>query len=209
MEGRFCLKRPHRRYVFYYIEGNYVLLFAKNWFNFFFFSPLNLGLSVCVLERGRGRWLVVGLIYYYGRFYKHLILFGKERFFCGLGSLIWAELFNKINTIHDKATCLKYILVSGNFLQNEILSIFKLIPFLVILFEDVLDLAWSPHDAWLATCSVDNTVRIWNALKFPGNSYMQTHFKKYSTNIGPHKCLLGCLWHKFLHCIVRFFLSKM
>ncbi|XP_071448770.1 protein HIRA isoform X2 [Hetaerina americana] len=29
---------------------------------------------------------------------------------------------------------------------------------------DVLDLAWSPHDAWLATCSVDNTVIIWNAL---------------------------------------------
>ncbi|XP_046386509.1 protein HIRA isoform X2 [Ischnura elegans] len=29
---------------------------------------------------------------------------------------------------------------------------------------DVLDLAWSPHDAWLATCSVDNTVIIWNAV---------------------------------------------
>ncbi|KAG8234852.1 hypothetical protein J437_LFUL014701 [Ladona fulva] len=32
---------------------------------------------------------------------------------------------------------------------------------------DVLDLAWSPHDAWLATCSVDNTVIIWNALNLP------------------------------------------
>ncbi|XP_064613383.1 LOW QUALITY PROTEIN: protein HIRA-like [Liolophura sinensis] len=32
---------------------------------------------------------------------------------------------------------------------------------------DVLDLAWSAHDAWLATCSVDNTVVVWNALKFP------------------------------------------
>ncbi|XP_029648641.1 protein HIRA [Octopus sinensis] len=32
---------------------------------------------------------------------------------------------------------------------------------------DVLDLAWSPHDAWLATCSVDNTVVVWNAVKFP------------------------------------------
>ncbi|BFZ18214.1 hypothetical protein BsWGS_21253 [Bradybaena similaris] len=32
---------------------------------------------------------------------------------------------------------------------------------------DVLDLAWSPQDVWLATCSVDNTVVIWNALKFP------------------------------------------
>lgn len=33
---------------------------------------------------------------------------------------------------------------------------------------DVLDMAWSPHDAWLATCSVDNTVIVWNALKMPG-----------------------------------------
>ncbi|XP_059118424.1 protein HIRA-like [Peromyscus eremicus] len=32
---------------------------------------------------------------------------------------------------------------------------------------DVLDVAWSPHDAWLASCSVDNTVVIWNAVKFP------------------------------------------
>nr|XP_042134034.1 protein HIRA-like [Peromyscus maniculatus bairdii] len=32
---------------------------------------------------------------------------------------------------------------------------------------DVMDVAWSPHDAWLASCSVDNTVVIWNAAKFP------------------------------------------
>ncbi|KAL8566416.1 hypothetical protein ACOMHN_011994 [Nucella lapillus] len=32
---------------------------------------------------------------------------------------------------------------------------------------DVLDLAWSPHDVWLASCSVDNTIVVWNALKFP------------------------------------------
>ncbi|XP_041977561.1 protein HIRA homolog [Aricia agestis] len=32
---------------------------------------------------------------------------------------------------------------------------------------DVLDLAWSPLDKWLASCSVDNTVIIWNAEKFP------------------------------------------
>ncbi|XP_005111056.1 protein HIRA isoform X3 [Aplysia californica] len=32
---------------------------------------------------------------------------------------------------------------------------------------DVLDLNWSPQDIWLATCSVDNTIIIWNALKFP------------------------------------------
>lgn len=32
---------------------------------------------------------------------------------------------------------------------------------------DVLDLAWSPNDDYLATCSVDNTIIIWNAHKFP------------------------------------------
>ncbi|CAG4912875.1 unnamed protein product [Colias eurytheme] len=32
---------------------------------------------------------------------------------------------------------------------------------------DVLDLAWSPLDKWLASCSVDNSVIIWNAAKFP------------------------------------------
>ncbi|XP_078600353.1 protein HIRA-like isoform X2 [Branchiostoma floridae x Branchiostoma japonicum] len=32
---------------------------------------------------------------------------------------------------------------------------------------DILDLAWSPQDAWLATCSIDNTIIVWNAQKFP------------------------------------------
>ncbi|GJQ84164.1 hypothetical protein Trydic_g2841 [Trypoxylus dichotomus] len=32
---------------------------------------------------------------------------------------------------------------------------------------DVLDLAWAPHDGWLASGSVDNTIIIWNAHKFP------------------------------------------
>lgn len=32
---------------------------------------------------------------------------------------------------------------------------------------DVLDLAWAPHDGWLASASVDNTIIIWNANKFP------------------------------------------
>uniref|UniRef100_A0A023F2Z3 Protein HIRA n=2 Tax=Triatoma infestans TaxID=30076 RepID=A0A023F2Z3_TRIIF len=32
---------------------------------------------------------------------------------------------------------------------------------------DVLDIAWSPGDIWLATCSVDNTVIIWRADNFP------------------------------------------
>ncbi|XP_061383156.1 protein HIRA homolog [Danaus plexippus] len=32
---------------------------------------------------------------------------------------------------------------------------------------DILDLAWSPSDKWLASCSVDNSIIIWNAEKFP------------------------------------------
>lgn len=37
-----------------------------------------------------------------------------------------------------------------------------------MVFTDVLDLSWSPQDKYLATCSVDNTILIWNAQKFPG-----------------------------------------
>lgn len=32
---------------------------------------------------------------------------------------------------------------------------------------DILDLAWSPGDSYLASCSVDNSIIIWNAQKFP------------------------------------------
>uniref|UniRef100_T1ING8 Protein HIRA n=1 Tax=Strigamia maritima TaxID=126957 RepID=T1ING8_STRMM len=32
---------------------------------------------------------------------------------------------------------------------------------------DILDLAWSPHDVWLASCSVDNSLIVWNAINFP------------------------------------------
>lgn len=32
---------------------------------------------------------------------------------------------------------------------------------------DILDLAWSPRDSYLASCSVDNSIIIWNAQKFP------------------------------------------
>lgn len=32
---------------------------------------------------------------------------------------------------------------------------------------DVLDLAWSPNDSWLASCSIDNTIIVWNADNFP------------------------------------------
>ena len=35
-------------------------------------------------------------------------------------------------------------------------------------FSDILDIAWSPDDRFLASGSVDNTVNIWNADKFPG-----------------------------------------
>ena len=32
---------------------------------------------------------------------------------------------------------------------------------------DVLDLAWAPNDALLATASVDNTVIVWNGERLP------------------------------------------
>lgn len=32
---------------------------------------------------------------------------------------------------------------------------------------DVLDLAWSPQDRWLASCSVDNSIIVWDAQSFP------------------------------------------
>ena len=32
---------------------------------------------------------------------------------------------------------------------------------------DVLDLGWSPDDQYLASSSVDNTIRIWNMLNMP------------------------------------------
>ncbi|KAM7348901.1 histone cell cycle regulator-like protein [Cochliomyia hominivorax] len=32
---------------------------------------------------------------------------------------------------------------------------------------DVLDLAWSPQDRWLASCSIDNTIIVWDAQNFP------------------------------------------
>ncbi len=47
-------------------------------------------------------------------------------------------------------------------------------------FSDVLDLAWSPDDRFLASGSVDNTVHMWNAEKFPGKLLPNSSF-----------CLLG------------------
>lgn len=37
---------------------------------------------------------------------------------------------------------------------------------------DVLDLAWSPDDSFLASGSVDNTITIWNAQRFPGLDFL-------------------------------------
>ena len=39
---------------------------------------------------------------------------------------------------------------------------------------DVLDLAWSQGDIWLASCSVDNLIIIWNGQRFPGNNNKHT-----------------------------------
>lgn len=37
---------------------------------------------------------------------------------------------------------------------------------------DVLDIAWSPQDVWIATASVDNTIIVWDATKLPGILYL-------------------------------------
>ena len=34
--------------------------------------------------------------------------------------------------------------------------------------NDVLDLSWAPHDSWLASCSVDNSIIVWNMENMPG-----------------------------------------
>lgn len=41
-----------------------------------------------------------------------------------------------------------------------------------------MDVAWSPHDVWLASCSVDNTIVIWNARKFPGRGLQNQNLVK-------------------------------
>ena len=35
---------------------------------------------------------------------------------------------------------------------------------------DILDVAWSPGDVWLASASIDNNVIIWNTAKWPGGA---------------------------------------
>lgn len=71
---------------------------------------------------------------------------------------------------------------------------------------DVLDLAWAPHDGWLASGSVDNTVIIWNAHKFPEkisvlkghtamvkvrHSYMSYVNSSINNNVDSLGCYLG------------------
>lgn len=39
---------------------------------------------------------------------------------------------------------------------------------------DVLDLAWSPEDTYLATCSIDNTVKVWDTQNLPRTELVRT-----------------------------------
>ena len=55
---------------------------------------------------------------------------------------------------------------------TNIISPFQFTVHLILLvFSDVLDLAWSSNDCWLASCSVDNCIVVWNAEKFPGDFF--------------------------------------
>jgi len=42
------------------------------------------------------------------------------------------------------------------------------VPYRCAVYVDVLSISWSPDSTYLASCSIDNTVIVWNALKFPG-----------------------------------------
>ncbi len=67
--------------------------------------------------------------------------------------------------------------------------------------SDVLDIAWSPHDGWLASSSIDNAIIIWNCEKFPGKQYFAQHSvvwfdtKKHQT-VSTHVCVFSQnKWH--------------
>ena len=66
-----------------------------------------------------------------------------------------------LNPMHNMAHC--FIDMVGVLCQVLTCACTVLVSLL-----DVMDVAWSPHDVWLASCSVDNTIVIWNARKFPG-----------------------------------------
>lgn len=61
---------------------------------------------------------------------------------------------------------------SGNAVTNSAfeknnLEVWKTVSILRGHDGDVLDLAWSPKDTYLATCSIDNSIKIWDAQNFP------------------------------------------
>ena len=57
----------------------------------------------------------------------------------------------------------KYVVLPENFLQQ-----FPRVAHTLRIHDgDVLDIAWSPGDVWLATASVDNTVVVWDVEKLP------------------------------------------
>lgn len=103
-----------------------------------------------------------------------------------LGATLGVTFFSfKLNVVccNDKfiwkiknkfAICLLFFLLHNDLIRNwyEILSYsFYLAPkyqYFWLTSTDVLDLAWSPNDSWLASCSIDNTIIVWNADNFPG-----------------------------------------
>ena len=65
----------------------------------------------------------------------------------------------------------------------------------------MLDLAWSPANQWLASCSIDNTVVIWNVEKFPE---IATVLKGHSSLVKVMMNAFGrwtpCYSNTSLHC---------
>ena len=60
---------------------------------------------------------------------------------------------------------------------------------------DVLSISWSPDSSFLASCSIDNTVIVWNAHKFPGSYTTQLCLSQHITFIAFRASRLFPVFH--------------
>ena len=90
----------------------------------------------------------------------------KSIFKCALYQLIGLfESFVLVLYFHCSDLCV--ILVS--YCSSNHIEIWACHKQCTLLFVDVLGVAWSAHDGWLATCSIDNSIIVWNCERFPGD----------------------------------------